>query len=68
MGRGSSPGSGSLSEIPALFGFHQIFFQSFPLNYILNMDRNHFLGLPCGPAVKTACFHCKGHRFDPLGN
>ena len=21
--------------------------------------------LPGGPVVKTACFHCKGHRFNP---
>ena len=20
---------------------------------------------PGGPVVKTPCFHCKGHRFDP---
>ena len=21
--------------------------------------------LPGGPAVKTLCFHCSGHKFDP---
>ena len=26
-------------------------------------------GFPGGPVVKTLCFHCWGHRFDPwLGN
>ena len=22
-------------------------------------------GLPGGPVVKTLCFRCRGHRFDP---
>ena len=25
--------------------------------------------IPGGPAIKTLCFHCRGHGFDPwLGN
>ena len=43
-------------------------------SYVLILRVAHFKKLalrdfPCGPVVKTLCFHCRGHRFDPwLGN
>ena len=30
---------------------------------------SHVGDIPGGPVIKTLCFHCRGHGFDPwLGN
>ena len=40
------------------------------ISCIFRAFRNAGFGdFPGGPVVKTLCFHCKGHGFDPrLGN
>jgi len=30
-----------------------------------NLEINEGGDFPGGPVVKTPCFYCRGHRFDP---
>ena len=30
-----------------------------------SLKMNQLAELPGGPVVKTPCFHCRGHRFNP---
>ena len=49
------------------FGVALMWMQGFRKLYTVfpnqNQSLREFLG---GPAVKTPCFHCQGHGFDPL--
>ena len=31
----------------------------------MGIKRSGLWDFPGGPVVKTPCFHCRGHRFDP---
>ena len=48
--------------------FTERFYYELVLNFVkdgLGIYRKKSSDFPGGPVVKTPCFHCRGHGFDP---
>ena len=59
---------GDLSLLPHLFIYSIIYLYPcglLAIYFTLWVTIQHFWDFPGGPVVKTPCFHCRGHGFDP---
>ena len=48
-----------------LFFFDTELYEVFGGGSVLFLSKHVLLDFPGGPVVKTSCFHCRGHMFDP---